>query len=181
MPSVFGIPLIGFIQMVLGTGIIVFLLIKFLTRPKKNKKDEYIINDVHIVVGDGTEINDVHIVVGDGTEQEHQNVYIKNGLITEISEQPIEKKNVQIIDSAGKTLMPGLIDSHIHIQGGFSCHNEEESDVFLNERMPQIFQEGKKVFCPTALPRSRIWTHRSILSISCATKSDRARSRVPNC
>ena len=32
MPSVFGIPLIGFIQMVLGTGIIVFLLIKFLTR-----------------------------------------------------------------------------------------------------------------------------------------------------
>ena len=50
MPSVFGIPLIGFIQMVLGTGIIVFLLIKFLTRPKKNKKDEYIINDVHIVV-----------------------------------------------------------------------------------------------------------------------------------
>ena len=29
MPNVFGIPLIGFIQMVLGTGIIVFLLIKF--------------------------------------------------------------------------------------------------------------------------------------------------------
>ena len=34
MPNVFGIPLIGFIQMVLGTVIIVFLLIKFLTRPK---------------------------------------------------------------------------------------------------------------------------------------------------
>ena len=55
MPNVFGIPLIGFIQMVLGTGIIVFLLIKFLTRPKKNKKGEYLINDVHIIVGDGTE------------------------------------------------------------------------------------------------------------------------------
>ena len=54
MPSIFGIPLIGFIQMVLGAGILVFLLIKFLTRPKKNKKDEYIINDVHVIVGDGT-------------------------------------------------------------------------------------------------------------------------------
>ena len=115
--------------MVLGTGIIVFLLIKFLTRPKKNKKDEYIINDVHVIVGDGT-------------KQEHQNVYIKNGLITEISAQPIQKKNVQMIDGAGKTLMPGLIDSHIHIQGGFSCHNEDESDVFLGEKMPQIFNEN---------------------------------------
>ena len=123
MPSVFGIPLIGFIQMVLGTGIIVFLLIKFLTRPKKNKKDEYIINDVHIIVGNGDEAS-------------HQYVYIKGGKIEEISDIPIEKKNVQIIDGTGKTLMPGLIDSHIHIQGGFNCRNEEESDAFLNEKMP---------------------------------------------
>ena len=47
LPNVFGIPLIGFIQIVLGTGIIAFLLIKFLTRTKKNKKSEYLINDVH--------------------------------------------------------------------------------------------------------------------------------------
>lgn len=129
MPTVFGIPLIGFIQMVLGTGIIAFLLIKFLTRPKKNKKGEVIISDVHVIVGDGTEL-------------EHQNVYIKNGVIAEMSAQPLQKKNVQTIDGTGKTLMPGLIDSHIHIQGGFSCHSEAESDVFLNEKMPQIFKEN---------------------------------------
>lgn len=129
MPSVFGIPLIGFIQMVLGTCIMVFLLIKFLTRPKKNKKGEYIISDVHIITGDGT-------------EEFHRHVYIKGGVIKEISQQPIVKKNVQLIDGAGKTLMPGLIDSHIHIQGGFSAKNEEESDVFLNEKMPQIFKEN---------------------------------------
>ena len=129
MPDVFGIPLIGFVQMVLGTGIVVFLLIKFLTRPKKNKKGEYLINDVHIIVGDGT-------------EKEHQYVYIKDGKIMELSDQPIEKKNVQIIYGEDKTLMPSLIDSHIHIQGGFKCHSEEESDVFLNEEMPRIFSEG---------------------------------------
>ncbi len=129
MPSVFGIPLIGFIQMVLGTAIIVFLAIKFLKRPKKNKKGEYIIKDVHIIVGNGDEAS-------------HQYVYIKGGKIEEISDIPIEKKNVQIIDGTGKTLMPGLIDSHIHIQGGFNCRNEEESDAFLNEKMPQIFKES---------------------------------------
>lgn len=129
MPTVFGIPLIGFIQMVLGTAIIIFLVIKFLTRPKKNKKGAYIISDVHVIVGNGE-------------EQEHQNVYIKNGVIEQISAQPIEKKNVQVIDGAGKTLMPGLIDSHIHIQGGFGCHSEEESDAFLRDKMPQIFKEN---------------------------------------
>ncbi len=75
MPSVFGIPLIGFIQMVLGTAIIVFLAIKFLKRPKKNKKGEYIIKDVHIIVGNGDEAS-------------HQYVYIKGGKIEEISDIP---------------------------------------------------------------------------------------------
>ena len=129
MPTVLGIPLIGFIQMVLGVSILVFLGIKFFTRPKKNKKGEYLINDVHVIVGDGSEVF-------------HQYVYIKGGKICEISDAPIEKKRVQLIEGAGKTLMPGLIDSHIHIQGGFNCNNEEESDRFLNEKMPQIFKES---------------------------------------
>ena len=72
MPSVFGIPLIGFIQMVLGTLIIIFILVKYLIRPKKGKKGEYIINDVHIIVGDGSEAY-------------HQYVYIKGGIIKQIS------------------------------------------------------------------------------------------------
>ncbi len=129
MPSVFGIPLIGFIQMVLGTLIIIFILVKYLIRPKKGKKGEYIINDVHIIVGDGSEAY-------------HQYVYIKGGIIKQISDKPIEKKNVHIIDGAYKTLMPGLIDSHIHIQGGLNCHSEEESDIFLDEKIPQIFEEN---------------------------------------
>ena len=38
MPQILGIPLIGFIQMLLGAAIILFIGIKYLTRPKKNKK-----------------------------------------------------------------------------------------------------------------------------------------------
>ena len=129
MPTVLGIPLIGFIQMVIGTGVLLFFLIKFLARPKKNKQGEFIINNVHIIVGDGS-------------ESFYQSVYVKKGIITEISDKPIQKKRVQVIDGTGKTLMPGLIDSHIHIQGGFNCKSEEESDVFLNERMPQIFKDN---------------------------------------
>ncbi len=34
MPVLFGIPLIGWIQMILGGALVLFVLIKFLLRPK---------------------------------------------------------------------------------------------------------------------------------------------------
>lgn len=39
----------------LGAAIVLFVLIKFLGRPK-NKKDSFIIKNVHIITGDGTDI-----------------------------------------------------------------------------------------------------------------------------
>lgn len=127
MPTVFGIPLIGFIQMVIGAAIVLFVLIKFLGRPK-NKKDSFIIKNVHVITGDGTEAVD-------------RNVYVSKGIIEDISAEPIVKKGVQIIDGEGKTLMPGLIDSHVHIQG-MNSRSEEDSDRFLAEKIPGIFAEG---------------------------------------
>lgn len=68
MPKIFGIPLIGVIQMVLGAVIVLFILIKYKKQPKRKHNGEYVIQDVHILTGDGT-------------ESEHKNVYIKKGLI----------------------------------------------------------------------------------------------------
>ena len=127
MPTIFGIPLIGFIQMVIGAAVVLFVLIKYLGRPK-NKKDSFIIRNVHIITGDGT-------------EKFNQNVYVSKGIIENISDEPMEIKGVQIIDGEGKTLMPGLIDSHIHIQG-MNSRSEEDSDRFLAEKIPEIFAEG---------------------------------------
>ena len=42
------------------------------------------------------------------------NVLVAEGLIQDISEQPIAAGNAQVVDAAGRTLMPGLIDCHIH-------------------------------------------------------------------
>ncbi len=129
MPKLLGIPLIGWIQMLLGTGLVLFALVKYLRRPKKKQTAGYLIRDVHVVVGDGSELF-------------HQNVLVKGESIQKISSEAIEDAAVSVIDGSGYTLMPGLIDSHIHIQGGFSCRSEAESDVFLRERIPQIFREG---------------------------------------
>lgn len=41
-------------------------------------------------------------------------VLIEGGMIREVSESPVKAEDAQRIDVAGKTLMPGLIDCHIH-------------------------------------------------------------------
>ena len=127
MPTILGIPLIGFIQMVIGAAVVMFVLIKYLGRPK-SKKGSFIIKNVHIITGDGT-------------EKFKQNVYVSKGIIEKISVEPMEIKGVQIIDGEGKTLMPGLIDSHIHIQG-MNSRSDEDSDRFLAEKIPELFSEG---------------------------------------
>jgi len=41
-------------------------------------------------------------------------VHVEGGLIREVSERQLEIRNAVIVDVAGRTLMPGLIDAHVH-------------------------------------------------------------------
>lgn len=86
-------------------------------------------------------IKDVHVIDGNGNEFMNQNVLIEHGKITQISEKDICVHNVKIIDAKGKTLMPGLIDSHTHMQGTTN-KSEAESNEFLNNKVPMIFREN---------------------------------------
>lgn len=42
-------------------------------------------------------------------------VLIRDGRIAEVSAQPIEAPGAEVIDGAGRYLVPGLIDSHVHL------------------------------------------------------------------
>jgi len=42
-------------------------------------------------------------------------VLIENGVIREVSSSPITSSAAQVIDLAGRTIMPGLIDLHVHV------------------------------------------------------------------
>src|SRR5436190_1482912 len=45
---------------------------------------------------------------------EGQHVLVRDGLIAEISDRPIPPGDAQVIDIGGRTLMPGMIDAHVH-------------------------------------------------------------------
>lgn len=55
--------------------------------------------------------------VFDGTRAEcpeGMSVLVEGGTIREVSERPIKAAGARVIDVAGRTLMPGLIDAHMH-------------------------------------------------------------------
>ncbi|NOD91437.1 amidohydrolase family protein [Ruegeria sp. HKCCD4884] len=58
----------------------------------------------------------VHVFDGVNEQRiENANVLVVDNLIVEVSSEPLAVANAQIIDGGGRTLMPGLIDSHVHI------------------------------------------------------------------
>ncbi|MCY1507019.1 Imidazolonepropionase [compost metagenome] len=46
---------------------------------------------------------------------EGQHVLVEDGVIKEVSDRPIAAASARTIDAAGRTLMPGLIDLHVHV------------------------------------------------------------------
>jgi imidazolonepropionase-like amidohydrolase/ABC-type multidrug transport system permease subunit len=63
-------------------------------------------------------IRDARLFIGDGQTIDHGGVLIRDGKIQEIYEgsSPDPKSvKAEAIDAAGKTLMPGLIDTHVHL------------------------------------------------------------------
>ena len=48
---------------------------------------------------------------------EGMHLRVADGLIQEVSPKPIAARDARVIDVAGRTLMPGLIDAHLHVYG----------------------------------------------------------------
>jgi imidazolonepropionase-like amidohydrolase len=54
----------------------------------------------------------------DGTRNERRedhHVLVEDGLIREVADRPIVYAGAEIVDLEGRTLMPGLIDAHVHV------------------------------------------------------------------
>jgi imidazolonepropionase-like amidohydrolase len=66
-------------------------------------------NNLPILLTNARVFDGTHADCPDGMQ-----VLIENGLIREISDQPIKAPAARTLDVSGKTLMPGLIDAHIH-------------------------------------------------------------------
>lgn len=71
------------------------------------------------------QIRNVNVLSEDCTHFiKNQSVLIKDGMILQLGESEVVNKEAMLIDGTGKYLIPGLVDSHAHLQ-------ESKNDLFL--------------------------------------------------
>src|SRR4029077_19271895 len=58
-------------------------------------------------------IRDVRVFDGEHV-LEHRSVLIEGGKISRIGGSELEVANAEVVDGRGRTLLPGLIDAHVH-------------------------------------------------------------------
>jgi len=46
---------------------------------------------------------------------EGHDILVEGGVVREVSDRPLQSKTARVIDVKGKTVMPGLIDLHVHV------------------------------------------------------------------
>ena len=99
-------------------------------------------------------IRDARIFVGDGKTIESGSVLVRDGKIAEIYEGPApdpETLKAELVEAAGKTLLPGLIDVHVHLTplGGVSSDN---GDYQPSKSMPRA--AAALLYCGVTAARS---------------------------
>ena len=117
-------PPIAIIQMSIGTAIVLVLIIKsVLARPKKKKEGEDLITNVHVIVGDGSELQNqnVYIKAGSGTEkmpyeielvneEEHySNIPVVGYITYDVNGQTVSAPKMQAIFADGSTVINGAL------------------------------------------------------------------------
>jgi len=60
-------------------------------------------------------VKNARVIVDEGTVIETGSVAMAGEQIASVTEDAIEAPNARPIDASGKTVLPGLIDAHVHI------------------------------------------------------------------
>jgi imidazolonepropionase-like amidohydrolase/ABC-type multidrug transport system permease subunit len=84
-------------------------------------------------------IRNARIVVGDGKVIENGAVLVKEGRIAEVYNGSIpdpKEVHAEVIEAAGKTILPGLIDTHVHLggPGGFYDDSKDYDSAKMMQR-----------------------------------------------
>jgi hypothetical protein len=88
-------------------------------------------------------IHDVRVFDGT-TALEHRSVIIQNGVIRKVERGAANIPNAQVIDAAGRTLLPGLIDAHVHLPDDARSAAQQALKFGITTQ-PDMFSAGDRL------------------------------------
>jgi imidazolonepropionase-like amidohydrolase len=105
-----------------------------------------------------------NVMVWDGTSEalRKADVLVTGNKISEVSDEPlavIQSTDMMVIDGGGRTLMPGLIDAHVHLNMQFGGHATDRGIQGMQnltwEEMGALAYESAREFLPAGVTTVR--------------------------
>lgn len=109
-------------------------------------------------------IDNGRVIIGDGTVLERGSVVIAGDRIVAVTEQPVDAPDVRRIDASGRTVLPGLIDTHVHLllddDDPPVPASDRELARFVERRVPDRLQEYLQRGFTTLMSTGDFWPQR---------------------
>lgn len=105
-------------------------------------------------------VENARVLVGDGTVLERGAVLVSGDRIVEVTSDPVEAPGARRIDAGGGTVLPGLIDTHVHLlmEKLFEQpRTDEEMSRFLGERVPERLEAFTRTGITTVFSPGDYW------------------------
>lgn len=118
-----------------------------LTAPTAAQEPTLVVENGRVIVGDGT-------VLGRGS------VVVAGDRILTVTDEPVEAPDAPRIDAAGKTLLPGLVDAHVHLLvGDMSSIPRGQSDLaaYVREELPTRLRAYLEAGITTVMSTGDFW------------------------
>lgn len=85
-------------------------------------------------------IENGRVIIGNGTVLEQASVVVAEDSILSVTRQPVEAPDARRIDASGKTILPGIIDAHVHLTIPPEGRDSTAVARHLKENVPGILR-----------------------------------------
>jgi imidazolonepropionase-like amidohydrolase len=76
------------------------------------------------------------VIVGDGTVFDRASVVISGNRIMAVTRDSVHSSTARRVDARGRTVLPGLIDAHVHLTQHQSVRDSASLEAYLREQVP---------------------------------------------
>lgn len=135
--------------MLVVIGLVVTSLLGLLAEPTAGQ-------DTTLVVENG------RIIVGDGTVLEGASVVVAGDRIVSVVPEVVEVPEARHIDASGRTVLPGLIDTHVHLlvpSTALVPRGDSVVDAFIQDELPGRLERLLKAGVTTVMSTGDFWPH----------------------